>query len=48
MVSMESVRPDNADPIPTQRSQHHVGSIMIRFVGLLLVFVLVMGLLWSR
>ena len=48
MVSMESVRPDNADPIPMQRSQHHVGSIMIRFVGLLLVFVLVMGLLWSR
>ena len=48
MVSMESVRPDNADPIPMQRSQHHVGSIMIRFVGLLLTFVVVMGLLWSR
>jgi hypothetical protein len=48
MVSMESVRPDNADPIPMQRSQHNVGSIMIRFVGLLLIFVVVMGLLWSR
>jgi hypothetical protein len=47
-VSMESVRPDNADPIPLQRSQHNVGSIMIRFVGLLLIFVVVMGLLWSR
>ena len=48
MISMESVRPDNADPIPMQRSQHHVGSIMIRFVGLLLIFVVVMGLLWSH
>jgi len=45
---MESVRPDNADPIPLQRAQHNMISIMIRFVGLLLVFVVVMGLLWSR
>lgn len=45
---MESVRPDNADPIPLQRSQHNLTSIMIRFVGLLLVFAVVMGLLWSR
>ena len=48
MVSMESARTDNAEPIPLQRSQHHVGSIMIRFVGLLLIFVVVMGLLWSH
>jgi hypothetical protein len=45
---MESVRPDNADPIPLQRSQHNMASIMVRFVGLLLIFVVVMGLLWSR
>jgi len=45
---MESVRPDNADPIPLQRSRHSMASIMIRFVGLLLIFVVVMGLLWSR
>lgn len=47
-ILMESVRPDNADPIPLQRSQHSMASIMIRFVGLLLIFVVVMGLLWSR
>jgi hypothetical protein len=47
-ILMESVRPDNADPIPLQRSQHNMASIMIRFVGLLLIFVVVMGLLWSR
>ena len=45
---MESVRPDNADPIPLQRSQHGMGTIMVRFVGLLLIFVVVMGLIWSR
>lgn len=45
---MQSLRPDNADPIPLQRSQHNMASIMIRFVGLLLIFVVVMGLLWSR
>ena len=45
---MESVRPDNADPIPLRQSQQSMGSIMIRFVGLLLISVVVMALLWSR
>jgi hypothetical protein len=45
---MQSVRPDNTNSIPLQRSQQSMGSIMIRFVGLLLIFVVVMGLLWSR
>jgi hypothetical protein len=45
---MQSVRPDNGDPIPLQRSQQTMGSIMIRFVGLLLVSVVVLALIWSR
>ena len=45
---MESVRPDNSDPIPLRPSQQSMGSIMIRFVGLLLVAVVVMTLIWSR
>jgi hypothetical protein len=48
MVFMESVRPDNTDPIPLRRSQQSMGSIMIRFVGLLLVSVVVLALIWSR
>jgi hypothetical protein len=44
---MESVRPDNTDPIPL-RSQQSMMSIMIRFVGLLLVSVAVLALIWSR
>ena len=37
---MESVQPDNADPIPLRHSQHSVGSIAIRFIGLLLASVM--------
>jgi len=45
---MQSVRPDNSNPIPLPRSQQSMGSIMIRFVGLLLVSVVVLALIWSR
>ena len=44
---MESVQPYNADRIPLQHSQHSVGSIAIRFIGLLLASVIVMALIWS-
>ena len=44
---MESVQPDNADRIPLQQSQPSVGSIAIRFIGLLLASVIVMALIWS-
>lgn len=43
---MNSVRPDNS--LPLQRSQQSMGSIMIRFVGLLLVAVVILALIWSR
>jgi hypothetical protein len=45
---MESIRPSNTDPIPAQTSQHHVGIILIRFVGILIAAIAVMALLWSR
>jgi hypothetical protein len=45
---MDSVRPDNTNPIPLRRSQQGMGSIMIRFVGLLLVSVVILALIWSR
>ena len=48
MVFMESVRPDNTDPIPLRSSPPRMGTIMIRFVGLLLVAVVVLALIWSR
>ena len=45
---MESIRPGNSEPIPVQASQHHVGTILVRFVGILVAIVVVMALLWSH
>lgn len=45
---MQSVRPDNTAPIPLRRSQQGVGTIMIRFIGLLAVATAVMVLIWNR
>lgn len=45
---MKSIRPDNTDPIPLRAAPHQMGTIMIRFVGLLVVAVVVMALIWSR
>ncbi len=43
---MKTIRPDNADPIPLRVSQHGMGTIMLRFVGLLFLAVVVMALAW--
>jgi hypothetical protein len=45
---MQSIRPDNTDPIPLRRSPHRMGTIMIRFAGLLVVAVMLLALAWSR
>jgi hypothetical protein len=45
---MQSIRPDNTDPIPLRTSPHRVGTIMIRFVGLLFAAIVVLALIWSR
>ena len=45
---MKTIRPDNSDPIPLHTQPQHVGTIMIRFVGLLLAAVVVLALIWSR
>jgi hypothetical protein len=45
---MQSIRPDNNDPIPLRTSPHRVGTIMIRFVGLLFAAIVVLALIWSR
>ncbi|HEY5126091.1 MAG TPA: hypothetical protein VIJ35_02130 [Bradyrhizobium sp.] len=45
---MKSIRPDHADPIPLRGAQPRMGTIMVRFVGLLAVAVAVLALIWSR
>ena len=43
---MTNVRPDNSEPIPMPTTPHRMGTIMLRFVGLLLLAVVVMALAW--
>jgi len=45
---MKTIRPDNTDPIPLRISPHRMGTIMIRFVGTLLLAVVVLALIWNR
>jgi hypothetical protein len=45
---MQSIRPDKTDPIPMRNSPPRMGTIMIRFVGLLVLAVVVLALIWSR
>jgi hypothetical protein len=45
--AMQSVQPDNTDSMPLRQSPHGVGTIMIRFVGLLTLAVVAMTLLWG-
>jgi hypothetical protein len=45
---MQSIRPDNTGPIPLRSSPHRMGTIMIRFVGLLVLAVVILVLIWSR
>jgi hypothetical protein len=47
-IGMESIRPDNSDPIPLRQSPPGLGSLMIRFVGLLVLAVVALALVWSR
>jgi hypothetical protein len=45
---MKTIRPDKSGPIPLRTPPHNMGTIMIRFVGLLVAAVVVLALIWSR
>jgi hypothetical protein len=45
---MESIRPDQPEPIPLRNSSRGIGTILIRFVGLLVAAVVMLALAWSR
>jgi len=45
---MKTVRPDKTDPIPMRTEPPRMGTVMIRFVGLLVVAVVVLALIYSR
>jgi hypothetical protein len=45
---MKTIRPDKTDPIPLRPSPPAMGTILIRFVGLLFVAVVALAWAWSR
>jgi hypothetical protein len=45
---MKSIQTDTSDPIPLRTSPHGIGTITIRFVGLLVVAVVILALAWGR
>ena len=45
---MESIRPETTDPIPLRSAQPQIGTIMIRFIGLLAVAIAILAFLYSR
>jgi len=45
---MQGIQPDNTNPLPLRQSPHGMGTLMIRFVGLLTVAVVLMTLIWNR
>ncbi len=48
MQNVRNLQPDNLDSMPLRQSSHGVGTIAIRFVGLLALAVVAMALIWSR
>jgi hypothetical protein len=45
---VQSVQPDSTNPTALRQSAHGVGTLVIRFVGLLTAAVVVMALIWSN
>jgi hypothetical protein len=45
---MKSVAPDTTGRLPLRSSPQRIGVLVIRFIGLLLVAVVALGLAWSR
>jgi hypothetical protein len=45
---VKTVRPNTADPIPVRTSPPKMGTIIVRFIGLLVVAVALLALAWSR
>jgi len=45
---MESIQQDNTDPLPLRASSPGMGTLVLRFVALLLLAVAVLALIWMR
>ncbi|MHC2256643.1 hypothetical protein ACVILK_006335 [Bradyrhizobium embrapense] len=49
MERIHAERPaENADPIPLRQPQQGIGTMMIRFIGILATATIVLVLIWNR
>lgn len=46
-MDIEAIQTNNADPIPL-RSQRRIGTLVLRFIGLLFLSVTALALVWIR
>jgi hypothetical protein len=45
---MKTIRPSNADPIPLRYAPPPIGTVMIRFAGVLILAAIVLAVVWLR
>ncbi|MBC7579187.1 hypothetical protein [Tardiphaga sp.] len=45
---MKTIRPNHTEPIPVRSVPPKMGTIILRFIGLLAVAVALLGWAWSR
>jgi hypothetical protein len=47
-MDIEAIQANNANQIPLRASQHRIGTLVIRFIGLLFLSVTALALVWVR
>jgi hypothetical protein len=47
-MDIKAMRPNDAGPAPLRMSQHGVGTLVVRFIGLLFLAVAALALVWSH
>jgi hypothetical protein len=48
LMETKAMHANNADPVPLRASPHRVGTLVIRFIGLLFLCVTALALVWIR
>jgi hypothetical protein len=47
-LTVKSIRPEGAEPIPVRAGTHRMGTIIARFVAILALVIIVLMLVWYR
>jgi hypothetical protein len=47
-MEIEAIQANNADPIPLRASQQRIGTLVLRFIGLLFLSITALALVWIR